>query len=304
MPRATPLTGDKTNKATTDTLKNTQPTKKPTPPPQDTPSYPTSAKETAALTKATSEIAKSAGKAAIPGWLQQNNNLPEVPDKDTTGYVGFASSASKKWNIQMMAGLNDGQPFVFHQQQYIPLDSVDFFLLSGEAFQSLMVGKEGKFMWVSRDLDEEGPTMGSNKPEIHYVCLMLVNVNGNLIPIKGDFRGTKANGIESAIRAVEAAGLPEWSKLSEAHKVSTAFPQPFGRVYHCITTQAKVSKTSGNPYHRTNCTSAPANVGQMEMVIKAFNNPEFISALNEARENYTLRIQYLDNVATNGPDKS
>lgn len=277
---------------------------KPAEPTTETNEYPlTESKPTAVPTQVsnpqTSAIAQAAKKVQLPGWLVKSQ-MPEVADRQLGGFVGFASSQSGKWNEQQLSGLTDGQPYLYHQQRYIPLASLDFFLLAGESFQTLMVGKEGQFKWASRDLEEEGPMMGSNRPEPHYVCLLIVAAEGRWIPIKGDFRGTKSGGIEGAIRAVEAAATPEWASLSDAHRVSCAFPQAFGRVYHRCTTKYQVSKTSGNPYYRANCISNPATVTQMQELVDVLSDEEFIEQLNECRKNYDERIALLDGIAAKG----
>lgn len=244
-------------------------------------------------------LAQAAKKIALPAWLAKSQ-MPEVADRQLGGYVGFASSQSGKWNEQQLSGLTDGQPYLYHQQRYIALKSLDFFLLAGESFQTLMVGKEGQFKWATRDLEEEGPTVGSNRPEPHYVCLLIVFADGRLIPIKGDFRGTKSGGIEGAIRAVEAAGTPEWAGYSDAHRISCAFPQPFGRVFHRCTTKYQVAKTSGNPYYRANCISNPATVSQMQELVNALSDDDFIDELEEARNNYNERIHLMDSIIAKG----
>ena len=152
----------------------------------------TQSKNTSQRTASELALANKCSAMNIPGWLQQST-MPEVIGRDMTGFVGFASSHSQKWDLQQSAGLSEGQPYLHHQNQYIGVDPLEFFLLAGETFQSLMVGKQGKFKWVSRDLEEEGPTDGSNKPEPHYICLLIASVPGyGAIPIKGDFRGTKS----------------------------------------------------------------------------------------------------------------
>lgn len=246
-------------------------------------------------------LARQAKAIAIPAWLQ-NSTMPATSDREVGGYIGFASTQSNKWGEMQSAGLADGQPYLYHQQRYVPLDSLDFFLLHGESFKTLMVGREGKFQWVSRDLEEEGPTMGSNRPEPHYVCVCVVAAENRLIPIKGDFRGTKSGGLEGAIRAVEAAATPEWLALSDAHKVSAVFPQPFGRVFHRITTKYRVSKSSGNPYYVANCVSLPATITQIQQLVTAFGDSDFVKELNECKENFNQRISFLDRIATNGPE--
>lgn len=250
----------------------------------------------------TQALAKAASAVAVPSWLQKST-MPAVQDKQVGNYIGFASSASGKWGEQQNAGLEDGQPFLFRDSQYQPLKNLSFFLLAGESFKTLMVGKEGKFHWASRDLEEEGPTKGSNRPEEHYVTLMLLDVDGKLIPIKGDFRGTKSGGMASAIRAVEAAGTQQWLSENDRHKVTSAYPHPYGRVYHTMSTHYRVSKTSGNPYFYTTCVCSPSTIAQMQMLIDAFADKEFLLALNEAKTNYDGRISFLDRVVAGEIDK-
>lgn len=274
--------------------------------PQSTPVPPQPTQPTQApLTQSTDTkaLAKAASTVKLPAWLQ-TTQLPTVSDRQNGGYVGFASSASEKWAEQVRSGLQDGQPYLYHQQRYIPLQSLDFFLLAGTSFQSLMVGKKGEFLWVSEDMTEVGPTSGSNKPQPHYVCALLVFAEGRIIPIKGDFIGTKSGGIEGAIRAVEAAASPEWLKMSDAHKISSYFPQPFGRVFNSITTSRHISKSGpnrGNPYYRANCTSVPATLSQMSELIEAFKNEDFQTEVEEMRKNYETRVDFLKNIAVNGP---
>lgn len=244
---------------------------------------------------ASRQLAKTAERVNLPAWLQ-NTPMPETTASDFGGYVGFASSASGKWAEQQAARLQDGTPYLYHQQRYIPCDPLEFFLLAGECFQTLMVGKEGKFQWASRDMNEEGPTAGSNRTEPHYVCSMIVRAEGRLIPIKGDFKGTKSGGVEGAIRAVEAAGTPEWLKLSDAHRITAAFPQAFGRVFHKCTTKMMVSKTSGNAYYRASVVSNPATLTQMQELIDALTDDDFRAGLDECHKNYLARIAFIDAV--------
>lgn len=300
MPKTTPLTGSKPVKSVDPVKPNKMPpapVKSSTPVKADTPVVVDSVKITPADTK---ELTKSVKSTTIPAWLQKNN-MPEVAERNMGGYTGFASSQSLKWPMQQQAGLEDGQPFLYHRQQYIPLHTLNFFLLAGEKFQTLMVGREGKIPWASRDVDVKGPTVGSNKPEVHYVCLMIVDVDGEFIPMKGDFRGTKSGGIEGAIRSIEAAAEPEWLKLSESHRITALFPQPWGRVYQVCSTSYHVSKSSGNSYYRANCTSNPATIKHMQALLEAFNDDEFKVALDEARWNYNARVAFFDAIVAKGP---
>jgi hypothetical protein len=267
--------------------------------------------------KGNQELVKSATAITIPAFLQQQT-LPEVEDR-TSGYVGFASSASKNWSVQQMNGMSEGQPFIYYKQQYLPCDSLQFFLLIGQSFQTIMVGKEGKFKYVTHDMDEEfeqirnnnitvqgksvplHSAIGTSKLEAHYVMMMICVTGNSLIPIKGDFRGTKSGGMEGAIRATEEAAKPSWINLSEATRATAAFPQPWGRVFHSIDTTRHVSKTSGNPYYRANCNSRPAKIEEMQKLVNALQDPAFMEELQAAKQSYDDRIAFLEKIMNEGP---
>lgn len=234
---------------------------------------------------------------SVPSFLQQSA-MPETADGPQSGYVGFATTKSEKnWPLQQAAGCVDGQPYLYKEKQYHPLTELKFFLLRAESFITCMFGSQGDFKYVSRDLEKPGPTFGSNRSEPHYVGLLLVFTPQGLLPIKGDFKGTKSGGFESAVGAIKAAETPEWAKMSDAHRISCAFPQPFGRVVTSITTQKEISKSNGMPYHKTVGRTAPASMGEMEALAAAFKDADFLEALDTANTNYEARIAFLDDMA-------
>jgi hypothetical protein len=250
-----------------------------------------------------SELETKAKGLTLPAYLQ--GDMPETVNQNQSGYIGFASSQSPKWSQMQVAGLKEGQPFAYINKSYVVADPLCFFMCAGESFQTCIVGKDGKMMYVSRDLETPGPKFGSNETQPHYVCLLIVNINGVLTPIKGDFKGTKAGGLEGAIAAVKAASDPDWIRLSDAHKITAAFPQAWGRVFHTITTKYEVSKSGpnqGNPYFRTLCNSAPSTVTQMQMLVEALQNKEFQEKLDAAYENYCQRLAFFDKwISDNAP---
>lgn len=273
--------------------------KPPAPKPQPTvpPPAPTPAPQPKPVPIPSAALIKS--NVPIPGFLQ-SVNMPETSNRQQTGYVGFASTQSNKWMLQQQAGLIEGQPFLYHNNAYIPLDTLEFFLCVGTSFQTMMAGKKGEFIFVTRDMNirMEDTVYNGNvcKLDPHYVTLLLVNMNGTLLPIKGDFRGTKSGGIENAIRAIEAAANPDWLKLSDLHKATAAFPQPFGRVYNVITTKRGISKRNGNPYFTADCTCTPASVSQMQVLVSALKEADFVNTLTEAHNNYLSRVKFLDDM--------
>lgn len=250
----------------------------------------------------------------LPSYLQQA--MPEVADRELTGYIGFCSDASKHYQEQTNAGLKNGQIFLKHQGQYIGLEQLDFFIANGSSFRSVMEST-GAFSFVTRNMELKTasisyPTGPGRPPRIvvkdtqpHYICLCFVNVHGKLVPIKGDFIGTKSGGMESAIRAVESAGKPEsgWDKISDAHKITMAFPHPFGRVIHFMRTKYEVAKGTGLPYFRTVTVSQPASIPQMQMLIGHLADEDFVHLMNEAYQNYQSRVAFMDTLANPQPQQ-
>lgn len=249
------------------------------------------------------QLAETAKGCNLPAFLQGTDNLPEVPDFQGT-YIGFAHPQSKQWLYMMQAGLEEGEPFIKLPEGIVKLNPLKFFVLMGDSFKTLMVGREGKFKFVTRDMDHPEMREGATALQEHYPCLLIVDTPQGLIATKGDFRGPKSKGIKSAILAVKAASDPDWLKKSDAHKITAAFPQPFGRVFNTLTTERDIVKggpNKGNPYHRAECDSRPSTVAEMEKLIKAFSDPEFVSSVEEAKKQYDARISFLDKIIEDGP---
>lgn len=273
-----------------------------------------SANETKALQKAASGI-------KLPAFLQKAT-LPQLISGELNGYVGFADVQSKNWPQMQQAELEPGDPFMFKDGNYTPLKPLEFFLVMGDTLRSTMVGQEGTFTFVTRDLETplkdiaasieteglKGPMLEVAqtqkrdilKAEPHYVCLIIVKVGETLVPIKADFRGTKTGATEPAVRAVEFAGTPDWLKQSEAHKATAAYPHPFGRVWNVVTTMPKVGRTSGNNFFVARCQSRPATITQMQMLVDHFAEEQFVTDLEEAERNYQGRLEFLDKIAAGG----
>lgn len=277
------------------------PAAKPAPAPKPTPVPARVVKEPVAAPNVRA-LQKAAGEVQMPAFLQRLS-LPEVIPYEQSGYIGFADTQSKNWASMQAAGIEAGQAFLYKDKTYTLLDPFEYVLLMGEAFRTTMEGKEGKFTFVTRDTETPLREFAAANPkalkaEPHYCCLCLVHVGGALVPVKGDFRGTKSGAAESAILAVQSAESPEWLRISDAHKVTSAFPQPFGRVWNTVTTQYKVSKSSGNPYFQGKCQPTPSTIDQMQLIVDSFANPEFVASLEEAERNYQSRIEFLDKIAS------
>lgn len=250
--------------------------------------------------------ASTPGQLTLPSFLQQSA-MPETIEQEMTGFVGFASSASKKnWPNLSAAGCTEGMAYVSKDGSIIPLpNGIKFFLLKADSFQTQFLS-DGSFSFVTRDLELEGPTTAklpngavvNAKTEAHYIGLLIVELpNGTWIPIKGDFRGTKSNGLSGPINAVKAAASPSWASDNgnqEAYRLAAAFPHPFGRVFHHVTTQMYVGKGTGNTSYPAKAQSKPASLTQMQKLNELFTDESFLSTLNEANKNFDARVKFFD----------
>lgn len=235
------------------------------------------------------------GGLVLPDYLTSTNgsNLPAVAIPEITGYMGWLEETSKNLAACNAAGIQVGEGFINDVNQFIRCHPMEFALLKSKSFRTVMEGKEMKLTYASEDVDD-----GSNpdaKP--HYCCLMLVKVGNKLVPVIGDIRGPKSSAAEKPINAIKSAGTTEWASLSDAHKVSCAFPQPWGRVWARITTSRQISKSNGNPYYRADTVVGPTNATQIQMLIDAFSDEEFVTKMNRANINFEARCQIYINKA-------
>lgn len=234
---------------------------------------------------------------AIPDFLTQTG-MPETQEQQLTGYVGFGEPKSvKNWPIVSAAGVKEGQAYAARQGEIIPLESLKFWLLRADSFQTAMKS-DGSFAFATRDLELPDPgTFGGAKLSAHYIGLMIIELPGNrFIPIKGDFRTTKTGALAGPINAVKVAATPEWANQGDAYRIAAQFPQPFGRVFHTVTTQFYVAKSNGNSSYPAKCTTAPTTVTQMQTLNRLFQDQEFLSQLMEANTNYVARVAFFNDL--------
>lgn len=259
------------------------------------------------------QLATIAKNAKLPAFLQKDDRMPGIISPELTGYVGFADHRSKNWNALQAAGIEAGDPYICKDGQYHLCKPLQFHLLAGRAFKTCMEGQEGTFIFVTSEVDtpaevlfehltkKEQDRLGIKKfkelLQEHYVCLMVVYHQNQLIPIKADFRGTKKSAAESPVRAIEEAASPDWLKKSDAHRITAAYPEPSGRVFVTVDTHFKVGKSSGNGFYVAQANCQPSTIEQMKSLLDAYADEDFMNQLNEAHSNYESRIEFLESVA-------
>lgn len=251
-------------------------------------------------------------KSNVPAFLKQFSAPALTGQQTGTGYVGFASDSSANWPSMQAAGLENGEPFVHHNGAYVklPNSTLHYFLVACESFKSVM-DSGGTFLYATRNLKVDRVTLKlptgkartfDSAPggiQEHYTAYLFALVGSEVMPLRADFIGTKAGGIMSAVSALRAAADPQsgWSDLSDAHKVATQFPHPFGRVMCAMRTVPKLGKSSGNTYFRALCAPRPSTITEMEILVRNLSSTAFNEAAEAAHKSYLDRVKFLDTLA-------
>lgn len=221
--------------------------------------------------------------------------LPTVEQRETGNYIAFAHPMSPSWPLQQQAGCKEGEPYIGGDGSVEKLDPFGFFLVRAYQFRA-HIDKMGNTLGVTKDMTKEVDAQNRKLDEF-YLCLVLVNVGGALIPAKFEAKGTKSGCVTNAIPVLERAGSPDWPSLSPAHALSAQFPHPFGRLYVTATTYPRTSKTSGNLYHAGRCLANPATVEQMHLLHSAMKDADFLSVFQQTAEAVATRLAELNALA-------
>lgn len=258
----------------------------------------------AALSPLGSRVPSFLKKFAPPTMAGNANNAP--------AYVGFASDSSANWPAMQAAKLEIGEPFVCVNGQYLKGENgvLRYWLAAAESFMSV-VDQAYNYQYITRNMRVERVTLkqptgktrtydtGPGGIQEHYLAYMFVLLNGEIIPAKGDFMGTKSGAVASAVSAVRAAGDPEsgWLQLSDAHRVTGGCPLPFGRVTCSMRTVPKLGKASGQTYYRGLCHTAPATMEEMDLLLRSLAADTFVQATEAVHASYLDRIKFYDDTA-------
>lgn len=248
----------------------------------------------------------------IPSWLTENTEF-ETVENVQGDYIGFVEPQSKNYVKLAPLGMVAGDIFAFIKGQYLKVKPLTYFLLDCQAYRTYM-NASGQFTFATtdiathpRDIVEENKLPFDSKYLYnHYVCLLVMILDGKLLPVRADFRGPKEHAGAFAARAVDAAKTPEWLKSSPSHIVTAQMPIHYARVVHTCTLAKDIGKTSGKELFRAHCSSVPATPDQMGLFIQSLQNPEFVKQLDDARNYFANRLDFLDKIcekSANPPPK-
>lgn len=226
---------------------------------------------------------------ALPDWAQPTGlDVPaELPGQTAVTYIGQLQDRSGCKAQALASGCQLGDFYLSDKGGVTPLRPFRFFLLTAAAFQSEM-SATGDVVFATRDL-----TARRANTHEHYVTVVLADVNGTWFPAKADFRKAQQQVAAAAIGAVRAAADPDFPKQSDAHKIASVFPQPFGRVVTTVSIEKRVSKSSGQPYYACSGSVAPATLSEIESLAEAFKDPGFLELLDDAKKNFDDRVKML-----------
>lgn len=260
--------------------------------------------EPAALQPLGARVPSFLKKFVPPTMAGNSSNAP--------AYVGFASDSSANWPAMQAVKLEVGELFVCVNGQYLKGENgaLRFWLAAAESFMSV-VDQSYNYQYITRNMRVERVTLkqptgksrtydtGSGGIQEHYLAYLFVLINGEIVPAKGDFMGTKSGAVASAVSAVRAAGEPEsgWLQLSDAHRVTGGCPLPFGRVMCSMRTVPKLGKASGRTYHRGLCHCAPATMEEMDLLLRSLAADTFVQSTEAVHASYLDRIKFYDDIA-------
>lgn len=226
---------------------------------------------------------------AVPSFISAMPMIPtafsELPDAGSGPYLSIANERSKKWPALQQAGLVAGDFYVTLADKFIRVMPCRFFMLCANIFKTRM-DSLGNITAATRD-------MADRDLAEHVVAVLLVECDGELVPVVTDMMRAMANAFIEAARAVEAAATPEWTALSPAHAAAAAFPAVAGRVMIQATTTRPTAKSSGNQYIKTLPQIFPATAAEMQRFANAVQDEDTVAKLTAAKEAFDRKVKQL-----------
>ncbi|AMV28824.1 hypothetical protein VT84_30805 [Gemmata sp. SH-PL17] len=229
--------------------------------------------------------------ANLPAWATA---VPAVPQMEGGGapqcYVGQLQPNTGKRNQLLAAGVEEGGFYLDNLGTVTPLKPLKFWLVEAAVYQTQM-NAAGNVVFATRDM-----SLAQNDLHEHAVAVVIVQTPNGLVPAKCDFRKAQSPAYKAAADTLAEVLDPEsgWARKSDAHKVASACPIPWGRFTTTADVQRKVGKGSGKPYFAAFGRTAPATVTEMEQLGAAIQTPEFAQAYETAKESFKSRCEYIE----------
>lgn len=221
-------------------------------------------------------------------------SLPVQEVQATVPFIGFASNRSPSWASQQSAGLNDGDLYLQSSNGMTPLQELKFWMI--DAFYCFTrVNDNNEILEAKSQLTEV--EVKADTFQEHYICPIIVEDNGEFIPAKLEVRGARAAAAKQVMNAIQTAASPEWSKSSDAARIASAFPAPWGRQTAWLRGARRQARSTGRFYVQTTAAVRPTTLTDMEQIAKASMDTAFTATLAEVRSAINERIEEMNNKA-------
>lgn len=218
----------------------------------------------------------------------------EVPDFGVP-YIAFYSTKSSKAPeiANAIPGISPGQPYLYHPARgYVRLSELKFHLLNRALF------------WVQRDGDNRPIRATTKNPndvygplKENFETLVLVYVDGEVVPALATFNVAKSQVGRVASKALQEANTPDWLNKSPDHASTSAIPRPEFRFTVSVTSTVKPAKTSGFPTVIARGNVRPTTVGELQVLSRCIDRDDFRSMLKAATSAFESRVSELNRLA-------
>ncbi len=221
-------------------------------------------------------------------------SLPVQEVQATVPFIGFASNRSPSWSSQQSAGLGDGDMYLQSSNGMTPLQECKFFMI--DAFYCFTrINDNNEIIEAKAQLTEA--EVKADIYQEHYVCPIIVDTGEEMVPAKLELRGARAAAAKQVMNAIQTAANPEWATSSDAARIASAFPAPWGRQTAWLRGARRQARSTGRFYVQTTAAMRPTTLTDMEKIAKASTDSAFTATLAEVRSAINERIEEMNNKA-------
>jgi hypothetical protein len=234
-------------------------------------------------------LAAQSGAVAVPFTMPSVFSAPVEPVKARaiSPYITFAHpKRSDEWAklVAKFQHVAESDMFLIEPDNLTSLSNVKCTLLACRQYwaQSNASGQE----LISASWQEM-----PHPYKEHVEAVLLVYLDGRLVPANVLFRTTKCPAVQTLSVALADAVKPDWAERSPAHKETLVCNQPFMRFYGTVALgPTRTGKASGLPYRPTTCSIHPTTLVEWKL-LKAFIDSEGAEkAMQSAADRFQSRI--------------
>jgi hypothetical protein len=239
------------------------------------------------MPKIQSLVAKMEGELALPAIL---DTLPAIPESRgvASAYIQFMTKKAGVWDdtARAIPGLAPGDAVLFRPDgPPVKLSPFKCHFLTGKHYYA-RTDDSYTLEHVIAESDDGRTPEGYTE---FIDSVLLVHVDGGIIPASCRFRGATCNAAKKLSDALKAAASPEWGKLSPEHAASLGAPKPFQRFYGVISTGTGLARGSGRTFVRATAAISPIGAVEGTALAAFLSDPAGNAALGEVAQAYGKR---------------